>query len=697
MALSVPSAPPPPPVLDFLPQSLNYQLPQGVGMPHKLKLARWFPFGNTVGPSSSNDIIRFHVKTNDFWDPYSAYLRLEVEIPIDTLTDSPNAFNHFVAAANDDANMNNMHKKVVQLDGCGQSLIQSMIITEQGNELERIMHYDVIANMIKDMSYGRTIRTTKDHEGLGGQIGTNFTNNVTAMKRFSEMSMDHDANQNLAAYNAILARPTAYFNPMVNYNRMRPPRTNNINAMTGNAANNGLFDDWGLVNAYLDTVWPYQNRPMTSAAVADAQGATGNGPFVPLNMLHGCPNLGFETYYGAGFVTGAPNNSNTLANSAYPGDGNNVGQFGYINPFPANFGTTTFEPMFSAQRQRCIHNGVPDCQPLNKITLYLPLMSGIFGCLMQPNNYKLIPMVAFKDLIFEFQFNPYAFFTSWSDTNYSSRKYRINACELHCELAEFMDLTVIRATNEALRNGFTLATQSYYMGPIYNFSQNNLPPTIQINLGFDSLRSIYMVILAGDYLRNSMYRKHYRLSGNITSFQLKIGTDYYPSLPIKGHAGCNYGSNNNYEFYIHMLKSFGKLTTGEELAVNPHNFAINWRETYMAEKDSKTNAGAIRAPNDPAGTSYNNPSLFVMTGAQLSFFFENRIIGKAIFGLDLDSLNYENAILSGIRTTDAKPFEILLDKDTSSYYDGNSIIHIICYYDSVISFVNGEVKALGKA
>lgn len=43
-----------------------------------------------------------------------------------------------------------------------------------------------------------------------------------------------------------------------------------------------------------------------------------------------------------------------------------------------------------------------------------------------------------------------------------------------------------------------------------------------------------------DYLTYTFCRKNYRLSANITSMYLKIGTEYYPPLPITGHAGTPY-------------------------------------------------------------------------------------------------------------------------------------------------------------
>ena len=37
-------------------------------------------FNTSSSGVSSSDIVRFNISTNGFWDPYSAYIKLEVDV-----------------------------------------------------------------------------------------------------------------------------------------------------------------------------------------------------------------------------------------------------------------------------------------------------------------------------------------------------------------------------------------------------------------------------------------------------------------------------------------------------------------------------------------------------------------------------------------------------------------------------------------
>jgi len=69
-----------------------------------------------------------------------------------------------------------------------------------------------------------------------------------------------------------------------------------------------------------------------------------------------------------------------------------------------------------------------------------------------------------------------------------------------------------------------------------------------------------------------------------------------------------------------------------------------------------------------------------------SFFYENRCVGRAVYGLDLDAINYEMGVTSGINTTVNRPFLLSLESwtpqqalpylssppDLNPYYPGDS-------------------------
>ena len=73
-------------------------------------------------------MIKFMLSGNGFIDPYSTYFRFTVEVPV-----GPG--------------------EVKKLDRSAHSFIQRMVIRSQGQELERIENYDVVAAMINDMIY----------------------------------------------------------------------------------------------------------------------------------------------------------------------------------------------------------------------------------------------------------------------------------------------------------------------------------------------------------------------------------------------------------------------------------------------------------------------------------------------------------------------------------------------------------------
>jgi hypothetical protein len=52
------------------------------------------------------------------------------------------------------------------------------------------------------------------------------------------------------------------------------------------------------------------------------------------------------------------------------------------------------------------------------------------------------------------------------------------------------------------------------------------------------------------------------------------------------------------------------------------------------------------------------------TAGGLPLFHETRVIGKAVFGLDCETMSNDFSVLSGLNTTDFKPFNIVLEVDS---------------------------------
>lgn len=74
---------------------------------------------------------------NGFYDPYSAYIRVEVSC---TLTDMQPAAGNYCGRF---------------FDRSAHSLFGRLVIKSQGTELERVEQYDVLAGMIQDMLYSQ--------------------------------------------------------------------------------------------------------------------------------------------------------------------------------------------------------------------------------------------------------------------------------------------------------------------------------------------------------------------------------------------------------------------------------------------------------------------------------------------------------------------------------------------------------------
>lgn len=431
----------------------------------------------------------------------------------------------------------------------------------------------------------------------------------------------------------------------------------------------------GLANPNAGAIPPLFETPGTSGIVIDDNWC--QGPFLPnyvtVNMVkaNSCTapqRFSWNVSNPSAMVDGGSFNNfefwpQYAANGTYTINPTDMWQmvedYGFSDPFPASTSVGCFETIFSAQLpQRLMVGGIPKVTYQLSYTYIMPLMSGVFGVLMPPDKHKLIPMAGFRNLVMNAQINPYAFFTSWQDTNQAARIPQITKFELHADVADFHDDTITEALNETLQAGIVIHTESWYNCLYSTFNQ--LPSEIKINQGFVSLKSLVLLFNATDYRFTTAARKYYRLSQNITSFQIQIGTTMFPqNAPISGNAGCNTGALNNTEFIYNLLKIWGLHLAPRPTMINPVNYSIDFRDyDYTMAINAMTNSN----PYD-----LNHPQW------QLSYFKENRIVGKAAFGYDFDSMGYDTRMIAGINTYEAKPFSIWLTQDSGgSNYSTNS-------------------------
>lgn len=53
-----------------------------IGYPSHVREEKFTPiaFNTSTSGVSSSDVVRFNISSNGFWDPYSAYIKIEVDV-----------------------------------------------------------------------------------------------------------------------------------------------------------------------------------------------------------------------------------------------------------------------------------------------------------------------------------------------------------------------------------------------------------------------------------------------------------------------------------------------------------------------------------------------------------------------------------------------------------------------------------------
>ncbi len=93
----------------------------------------------------------------------------------------------------------------------------------------------------------------------------------------------------------------------------------------------------------------------------------------------------------------------------------NSANFGFNSLFTPFFTRGTFEPIISPTVPQCqINNGLvlQTKVPIVQRKFKIPLISSVLGILIDPSQYKLIPLQSISTLLLEITLDPYAMFTS---------------------------------------------------------------------------------------------------------------------------------------------------------------------------------------------------------------------------------------------------------------------------------------------
>lgn len=669
-----------------IPSEVSYDRLPPIGYPNTIKITQFLPSTNQI--AQPGDIVRFNINTPGFWDPYTAYIKLEVDISQETALD--------------------LHD-VLQIDSSAASFISELVITCKGGELERITEYDVLANFLNDVSLNNEQRQCRDIEGLGHNSRA-FNKRVGAVypdSMFTSGKKQVASNGTIAKHYEIETGKANFIGPkpwfMPDYKNewgVILPTALVENTVETIESLPGITTNW-LAKRY-NASYSYSSG---QAYTDDTATNTGYGGMC-YNLLHNL-NTSFST-----------NDFNILLNRDGGPTNMDLISHGITNIFNNNFTQGCFEPQFT--------NGTAigtmldgRYQPVipQKRTFCIPLLSGVLGSLMPKASYKYVPMLALEDLVLEFRLNPYAMFTSgykpykngaWVATGEETNKYgqiprkwKITKFEINVEMLHFdktIDNIVLSALNT--EQGINFHTVSWYLGPQFSLPPQTTPQgTYQLNLGFESLKTLVMMFIPQDYLKYSFLRKLFRVNCGITSIQLRIGMELYPSLPLKGHAGTSahypssYLYGNNAEYLISLQKAFQKFhNKDEDCAINCENFAVN-RRNWSPATSTTWNSTTFSDVHDFNCMSY------------MPLIHENRCVGKAAFCLDLESMSENPRIISGLNTLRNKNFEILLTSDTNGFYFSgkesakvteNVVMYFWCQYDMVVQLKKYGIKILGK-
>lgn len=729
--------------MEIVPEILNYSTIKPPGIPSRITRQRYNP-SSPAPQLRPGDFVRFEINSTGFWDPYLAYMNIDV--------DFSGGEDHVV----------------YQIDGSAHSAFRSMTMTARGVELERINEYDVLANALIDVHYPIHKRYTRSLEGLGYSNYSNQTYlkmeggaKVVARSAMlfggqSFASASTTTPSQTVGNNFDMANATTPFSATnwtasgaftfpvhcwttQNYGPEGPDDYNLI--MTGQdmqasfaTAHTGRY---GYPPRYLPCVFRYKTvtggyaiDPANDNRLVYISGFSGNdvtfgvGINAARAMLNQNGTCGIDTINDNDLAAGATRGqmfNYALSNASFepcftngkigyydgtkiapsPGKETNLG---YYLPGSQPNGWLVADKALQYTRP-VISSGKFNRSPITSGSFSLPIMSGILGVLMPKSAYKLIPMGALPNLTLEFQISPYLVFTSGyanidtnSINNQPKRSFTITRFELLSDQYLFTpEVEAIIMGNYRKGETLYIHTHSFLLGPTYSIVANQLPGTVQINLGFESLKSLMWIFLAQDYQTWSWCRRQYRLSHNVTKIQAKIGMEYYPSTPSLTNAGnlapliqsssISWQRPNN-EYWIDFMKAWGKYNDRtEDTWISPQNFAINDRP--YSPDNFKTQVGL-----DRNGKAYQ--AVDCQWG--MPAVHENRCVGRAMFAIDLETLTNEPRVLSGVNTTAIKPFDLVMEyQSDGTGFKGNSMMLPYCWYDFVIALNVASINVIGKS
>ena len=610
----------------------------------------WFSGGATAQP---NQYIRFNFNTDGLWDPLSLYLYVEIDctgMPADT---------------------------IYQFDNSAQSLFAQYISRVKGVELERVQEYDSLAAMLYDLNIGIGERDAKSMEGLGTNRTIYQPMTVRANNAPQTFTVGDTGGIEFSVENP-WATTGVYPQTLT---KLVTDTFNKPGPATGPAVIQGgnqivVANAVGSFKPYIGSrIYASDSELVANSPLFLMDNGAAQLPMVELlNFIDifNCNDIeGHESYY-----ISQDTSQLLLANhgQAYL----SVADYGHTRITQSCVGTGEWWCSTTIPKHT-IKTGLPCLEQSAYGNFCVPLLSSLFGSVSQ--HGKLLPMRIFEGLEMEFLLNTNAFFigggcdeackhnSTYSIVNNAFKEssatlintlrtgWKITKFELVVDVYYMDKIREDEYINRVQNEGFVLDLKQWYLGPKQRFADgSSLSQTVQINNGFNSLCALAFYFEPADYEIYPWCRKHKRLSGNLTSIQLRLGNEYYPSLPIVGHAGnirpdyISAQTKGNYvEFFTNTMKTFGKFHNMKDTTLlNATNFTSN----HVGYNPTLYGNSTIEGNQD------------VFYGSSL--FFENNHVPRSLFAIDLEKIENSGNIRCGWDTTNTRPFDLILTCDTSS-------------------------------
>ena len=680
-----------------IPRYIDYKSIKPSGFPNRVKRIEFFP-QNLFSDIKPNDIVRFNINAPGFWDPYSARFRLKIDFS-DMETEGS-----------------------YQLDGSAQSIINELIISTNGTEIERIQEYDVLASILNDMTFSAEERNQQRHQGLNSELFdiSNVKQEITQSPALALDLATGDVTVQSGSVKAGVIRGLSSklhgFKPTVRLQDGTAPTTDSAGLSFISTSGTGTWATGGNV---LSTTGGL-SRPAFGKLINPAD--VGLNTLMPdkVNVAAVLDRADYGLYYcrDANYLEKATGNVGTFTNNVLHSR-EEFSTIGMTKPFNGSFSVGTFEDEFSkGVSNRVMYRGDMSYS-VKQTQLYaeysVPILSGCIGALIPKDKYKLIPAFAFDPLQIEVRVNPHAFFTSgyiatenaaqatkeghpaFRDLSQGRQmdktKWKIIEFAIIVDLIQFPEEVNSVVKSQLAGEGIILHSNSYSLGPLWSVANTvACQSTFQVNMGYESLKAILMCYISADYLTYSFCRKLYKLSRNVTWLQAKFGVDFYPEKALEGNGGnpdAFTKSDDVNDVYIQeVMKAFGSSNSVKPACIlNKYNFAINMRPYDV----TKTNPYLISG----VGAEFNTSTAYGWPMVH-----ENRCVGRGFYCIDLtaNSIDKGNTI-AGVNSIVNRPFDLIVKTDNFALdpvYDRPAIMYVFCHYDFLIQITNTSVKVLGR-